>query len=94
MAEVISPGVLQHDELADFSEVMRRIDAHRAHNHTLDGVVVGSRTTKSGTRLVEVHVPEPAVVLWAEGEAPVGEPVRIRLRAAEPEAGKLFLDVV
>lgn len=34
MAEVISPGVLQHDELADFSEVMRRIDAHRAHNHT------------------------------------------------------------
>ncbi|MFB9775368.1 RNB domain-containing ribonuclease [Brevibacterium otitidis] len=59
-----------------------------------DGVFVGSRTTKSGTRLVEVHVPEPAVVVWAEGEAPVGEPVRIRLRAAEPEAGKLFFDVV
>ncbi|MFC5425361.1 hypothetical protein, partial [Brevibacterium otitidis] len=32
MAELISPGVLQHDELQDFSEVTRRIDAHREHN--------------------------------------------------------------
>ena len=59
-----------------------------------DGVVVGSRTTKDGTQLVEVHVPEPAVVVWAAGRAPVGEPVQIRLRSAEPETGTLLFDVV
>lgn len=34
MAEIIAPGVLQHDELAEFSEVMRRIDSHVHHNRT------------------------------------------------------------
>lgn len=32
MAEIITPGVLQHDELADLGEIVRRVEDHRLYN--------------------------------------------------------------
>ena len=94
------PGPVDRDGVVLFAPALEwndvplgRLLAERT-GEVFDGVVVGSRTTKDGTALVEVHVPEPAVVVWAAGRAPVGEPVRIRLRSAEPETGTLLFDVV